>query len=466
MPRQCAYVIFIPLPQILHCMTQFYFNAVLEALRRGITKISTALFLTVLLSFSFISFSNAQPVHLSFQNPTRIFGTAGADGAVYRFSNVTTGIDALVTIIRRSSSRVVLSSMDITSTGSAAAFQPQIDRTGNNANRSWYMDFSVHFVAAGTTNELPTGSTITYKTTAYDIDGNGDHIREYVQAYLASSYQLNDPASQLTVTSVNATFNSVNYSGTEFYGPTTNYTDISTGSPKVSATLSYGNQKLIYFRLGARNNSNSSDAASNRYYSLDFTNFLYIAPASTLPLTLLSFNAKLANNVSVLDWVTANEVNFSHFTIQRSTDGASFTDIATVNGKQAGGSANTSYTYTDNSVVQSSIVYYRLKMVDQDETFNYSPIVLVNRSQVQNQAAVIVYPNPVVSELRVTIPNSWQGKTVSYTIYGGNGNVITQKVVASAGQTETFNFSGIAAGLYTIRVTKDAETIVKQFVKQ
>lgn len=443
-------------------MNHFYNNAVLAIDRPGVKKIVAALFL--MLAFSFSPNVQAQLMpQLVFQNPTLEAGSAGADGAVYRFSNVATGIDALVIIVQRSGGNVTLSNIDITSSGSANAFQPQVNRFGNNSNSSWYMDFAVHFVAAGTTNELPAGSGIIYKATIYDIDGDGQRIREFVEAYEQDGYQV-DPSTQLAISPSTVTYGSNTYSGTQFLGPVTNYTDIDVNAPLVSATINYTNRNLIGFRIGASNSTGTSSTAAARYSSILFNNFLYIAPG-TLPVDLISFSARLNKDEVVLDWTTANEVNFSHFTIQRSTDGKSFTDIGTVAGKQSSGSANTLYSYTDDTDVQSTIVYYRLKMVDQDATYKYSAIKQVNKSQAVSKGSVQVYPNPVASELRVSIPTSWQGKKVSYIIYNGNGVVIRQQVINSASQTELFNLSGVPAGFYTIRVTKDAETIVKQFVK-
>lgn len=447
-------------------MIRFY-NHPITANRRGIKTIALSICLVFVLSFSFINSSIAQIVpQLVFQSPTLESGSAGADGAVYRFSNVTTGIDVLVTIVGRSSGNVSLSNIDVTSTGSANAFQPQISYSGNNANQNWYMDFSIHFVAGGTNNELPAGSGIIYKATAYDIDGDDSRIREFIQDFLASSYQV-DPSTQLTISPVTVTYGSSTYTGTEFLGPITNYSNIDVNAPLVSATLSYANQNIIGYRIGARNTTGISGFASARYSSILFNNFLYIAPGQPLPVDLTSFSAKLNKTTSVLDWATANEVNFSHFIIQRSTNGSSFTDIGTVAGKQSTGSAGTSYTFSDNiSAVQSTIVYYRLKMVDQDGSFKYSDIEIVRKSNDQDQASILVYPNPVISELRVTIPDSWQGKTVSYVIYNGSGSIVAQKLNNNAGQTEIFNLSGAPAGLYIIKVIKDTERITKQFVKQ
>ena len=77
--------------------------------------------LTVAFSlFILISFSQ----DFTFKSPSLDSGSAGKDGAVYRFANVASNVDALVTINARSSVLVSLDSIDVTSTGYDKAFQP------------------------------------------------------------------------------------------------------------------------------------------------------------------------------------------------------------------------------------------------------------------------------------------------------------------------------------------------------
>lgn len=85
---------------------------------------------------------------LVFQNSSLQSGTAGADGAVYRFPSVNLFQDALVTISGRSSNLVTLSSIDLTNTGFAKAFQPQIEYNNGSVNgaQNWWMEFTISFV--------------------------------------------------------------------------------------------------------------------------------------------------------------------------------------------------------------------------------------------------------------------------------------------------------------------------------
>ena len=101
-----------------------------------------------------------------------------------------------------------------------------------------------------------------------------------------------------------------------------------------------------------------------------------LQPDGTLPITLISFVATEAGNSIELKWVTAMEKNFSHFELEKSTGNLNFVPIARIEGK-GGLEAITSYIYLD-TLPQSGKNYYRLKSVDYDLTFEYSPVVVAD----------------------------------------------------------------------------------------
>jgi len=84
-----------------------------------------------------------------------------------------------------------------------------------------------------------------------------------------------------------------------------------------------------------------------------------------LPITLVSFTAQLQGAETVqLKWSTGIESNNDHFTIERSTDGASFSSIGTVPGK-VNSNLQTDYAFTDNTP-DAGTNYYRLSQTDID----------------------------------------------------------------------------------------------------
>ncbi|MBS1669563.1 MAG: hypothetical protein JST58_19490 [Bacteroidetes bacterium] len=96
-----------------------------------------------------------------------------------------------------------------------------------------------------------------------------------------------------------------------------------------------------------------------------------------LPVKLLSFAGSFLDGKVVLDWKTSNQVDFSHFEIERSTDGGNFTTIVS-EAAQNSLELENNYSYQDYQFPHVNSCFYRLKMVDLDGNFSYSPIVKVN----------------------------------------------------------------------------------------
>ena len=108
-------------------------------------------------------------------SPIRLSGNALSQGAVYRFRNVTTGVDALVTIAQISNSTLV--SLDDNSSF-PTRFQPVIKQIG--ANQTSSIRFNFQLVVSGTTT--PTSVPNLYFS-SQDTDGNGatNGVREFVE---------------------------------------------------------------------------------------------------------------------------------------------------------------------------------------------------------------------------------------------------------------------------------------------
>jgi hypothetical protein len=117
-----------------------------------------------------------------------------------------------------------------------------------------------------------------------------------------------------------------------------------------------------------------------------------------LPVVLVSFTAVAREHTSYLEWFTSEEVNSSHFDIERSDNARSWQPIGSVVARGEGiatPSASLQYAFTDKTPLNGPN-FYRLKMVDKDETFAYSRIVKV---EMDGQPEWAVYPNPVAEKL-------------------------------------------------------------------
>ncbi|SEJ53918.1 Por secretion system C-terminal sorting domain-containing protein [Dyadobacter sp. SG02] len=117
-----------------------------------------------------------------------------------------------------------------------------------------------------------------------------------------------------------------------------------------------------------------------------------------LPVELVSFTGAARERASYLEWVTSEEVNSSHFEIERSDDAKSWRQIGSVDARGEGiatPATSVQYSFTDETPVGGNN-FYRLKMVDRDETFAYSRIVNI---AMDGQPDWAVYPNPVADKL-------------------------------------------------------------------
>jgi hypothetical protein len=183
--------------------------------------------------------------------------------------------------------------------------------------------------------------------------------------------------------------------------------------------------------------------------SFDGWGLTYVYPFAVntaLPLTLLSFNAQKQNSIVQLNWLTTNEINTQYFAVERSTDGIHFIAIGKVNA-QTTTATNKNYIFNDNNF-PTGIIYYRLKMVDINGAFTYSPIVRINN----NSSIVInIYPNPASSIATIELPSTI-GKNIAINVFNASGQLIKQLVQQSAPQIQ-LNVSAIPAGTYAVFIT-------------
>ncbi len=96
-----------------------------------------------------------------------------------------------------------------------------------------------------------------------------------------------------------------------------------------------------------------------------------------LPVELVYFEGEKAGDENSLSWKTASEFNTSHFELERSSNGFDFNFLAKIS---AAGNSNQllNYTYLDKAPSLQRD-YYRLKIIDFDETFAYSNIIVIQR---------------------------------------------------------------------------------------
>lgn len=425
--------------------------------------IRLALITVIILASAFLFGGYAQQ-GLVFKNPELTGGTAGQNGAVYRFPNVTTNVDALVTINGRSNGLVKLISIDLPGVGHDKAFQPQVTYNNNTTpggTSDWWMEFQVSFVKSGTS--IPVNVSA-FDITAIDIDGNGDGLYEWVCFYnlKTSTFELNTLLQSTTL--MDYVLGLLTAVGKKFTGPERNFVDVDTSATSVMASTHYENNSQFKMRVGGH--SVGQQGAADRMYSFWFKSFSYQVPVeSTLPVKLSEFNAKKTDTKVELEWTTTMEKNVSHFAVQRSMNGSEYSDIGMIF-TTGDSDIERDYHFTDDvKSMNKQVIYYRLKMVDLDGKFQYSPVRAIRIGAQSETPTVLAYPNPVMDNLRVTLPASWQNNKITIDLVNTNGQVMKRVTNNRASQTETIDVRDLAVGLYMVRVSNGSETAVQRIIK-
>jgi hypothetical protein len=176
-----------------------------------------------------------------------------------------------------------------------------------------------------------------------------------------------------------------------------------------------------------------------------------------LPLRLLDFNGSMnAQQQSELKWQTANENNTKHFEVEWRTDRTAYSKIGTV--QAAGNSTTDKYYNFLHTTPAAGNNYYRLKMLDIDGRFTYSPIVKTGLTKVNK---LNVHPNPVSSTLNITAAVE-KDEMVYFKIVGPDGKTVAAqyRLLQKGSNAFSWDVSFFAAGNYFLVSTSNALTPV------
>jgi Subtilase family/Secretion system C-terminal sorting domain/CARDB len=190
-----------------------------------------------------------------------------------------------------------------------------------------------------------------------------------------------------------------------------------------------------------------------------------------LPVELVRFTAKKKDNKDVIaEWKTAFEQNVSHFEIEvakGNTDyqGGRFVKIGEVV-SSGNSNAERTYSFIDTEVGKTGVRYYRLKIVDRDNTFVYSPVrPVVFNGDIQWQ----VYPNPS-NGIYNFIYQLNQSETVSLKVYDVNGKLVKQMNLVGNGflqKTQVdLKSAKFAPGIYLLSAESGEKKLSMKLIKQ
>jgi uncharacterized repeat protein (TIGR01451 family) len=172
------------------------------------------------------------------------------------------------------------------------------------------------------------------------------------------------------------------------------------------------------------------------------------------------FKGSIADSKATLIWTATDEHDLLYYEIEKSTDGISFVKTGLVNAQNL---SEASYSFTDPQTINGA-VYYRMKMINKNNLFKYSNIVLLNAAlsfEIKN------IQNPFSSEINMDIIVPSDGVLIS-NIFNDKGQLIKnnyQSVKKGYSRITINNLSILSKGVYFISTTFNNESLKRKLIK-
>lgn len=190
-----------------------------------------------------------------------------------------------------------------------------------------------------------------------------------------------------------------------------------------------------------------------------------------LPIQLITFSAtKKANDDVLVEWITASEFNVNRFEVEVAKGNAAyqqnqFVKIGEVN-SPGNSDQQQQYSFVDQESNKSEIRYYRLKIIDNNGSFNYSTIQAVVFNEKINWQ---IYPNPSGGIFKLSYQAN-DRETLSVKIYDLNGRVVRQYHFVANGFVQKINIDlhepSFAPGLYLLEAAGGEKKQYFKLLKQ
>ena len=179
---------------------------------------------------------------------------------------------------------------------------------------------------------------------------------------------------------------------------------------------------------------------------------------NSLPVSLVSFNAKRQNSAANLQWETTNEVNNKRFLIYRSGSDKQFLKLGEVKAKTQSGAIN-HYSFIDIAPLKGNN-YYKLVQEDYDGVKSELGIKTLNFKL--DNALVTAFPNPTHDKVTVEFEsNTYQTLTLSSAI----GKILQRVVINVNDDQVSFNLSQYPKGVYLATLQGRNGITVKKVLK-
>ncbi len=198
---------------------------------------------------------------------------------------------------------------------------------------------------------------------------------------------------------------------------TTYHVSIEANSP-TNATLYYRWSASCPGNFADPNSANTTFTPNNINKNISYTITCVITDACSrysfesklmtgmaiLPVNLINFTATQIDKRVQINWTTADEDNLSGFEIFRSENGNDFEMVSEIKVKTSSNNIKY-YEQVDDAILKLGlpIIYYKLKILNNDGSFQWSSTVKLNFSKNYFESDVLIFPNPCTDYINVEL---------------------------------------------------------------
>lgn len=237
----------------------------------------------------------------------------------------------------------------------------------------------------------------------------------------------------------------ITFTGSNGTAPFTFTYNINGGSPITVNTVS-GNSVSVSqptnspgtfnYNLVSTHDNGSASCSSTQTASATIT--VNVA----LPITLVSFEARMQGAFALLTWTASREINNDYFELERSSNGITFSKIVTVTSIRSLAEKH-EYRFLDTSPI-SGESFYRLKQFDIDKKWTISDIISLHFTGL---SVFSVTPNPASGMTKIS---SLPGRL---SLIDMSGKMVLDGIRTTGNYN--MNVKGYPGGIYLVRVIQD-----------
>jgi hypothetical protein len=176
-----------------------------------------------------------------------------------------------------------------------------------------------------------------------------------------------------------------------------------------------------------------------------------------LPVVLTTFDAWNSDGDVELQWNTSSEINNDYFIVERSNEGGEFVPIGRVEGNGTTSQPH-QYLLTDTDPFEGTN-YYRLRQVDYNGQFEYSPVRIVITGESAELEILSVAMNNSTIDLAVL---ATEGSTVQTQVTDVSGRAVYSNTSVIHHQPAHFVTSQLTTGIYFIEVSDGKQRIIRK----